>query len=139
MGVHSSFSENEDYFVTDSTVKVYVDENRIEWGYLGPPPPLPEKRYQKLLDIIHKYAPVFQRRPLHWYTTRRPQFDSAFEMAVRPDEADGSPNQGCDDDVDEAMLREGFLKFFVAILQNYRRFVTMNFIKLDVKIKYVHI
>ena len=51
-----------------------------------------------------------------------PYFDSAFEMAVRPEEADGSTTQGQDATyVDEAKLREGFLKFFVALLKNYRR------------------
>ena len=43
-------------------------------------------------------------------------------MAVRPDEADGSASQGHGTGlINETLIREGFLNFFVAVLKNYRK------------------
>ena len=122
MGLHSSFLGLDDCCLPEEAFQVFLDENRVAPGSLGPPPVLPDRRGRKLMQIIRTAAPVFSQRPADWRDTRLPFFDSAFEMAVRPETADGSPTQGRESwGVDEAQLREGFLKFFVAIFMNYRR------------------
>jgi len=125
VGIHSSFLASPGclyHGIAPETVRVFIDENRIEAGSLGPPPPLPERRNAKLLRILQLAAPIFKYRVSDWKFAKLPFFDAAFEMSVRPDEADGSVSQGQDRSlVDETKLREGFLKFFVAIFRNYRK------------------
>ena len=54
-----------------------------------------------------------------WRNTQLPFYDSAFEMSVRPDLADGSITNK--DKVDEKGVRGSFLKFMVTMLKNYRQ------------------
>lgn len=37
---------------SSETVRVYLDDNRIEVGSLGPPPRLPDGRYKKLMNDL---------------------------------------------------------------------------------------
>lgn len=64
-------------------------------------------------------APAFEMRMPDWQNTQLPLYDSAFEMSVRPDLADGSINNK--DKVDEKGVRGSFLKFMVTMLKNYRQ------------------
>lgn len=38
--------------VSSETVKVFIDDGRIDFGILGPPPALPENRGKKLLNEL---------------------------------------------------------------------------------------
>lgn len=53
-----SQSQFDGYAVFSSeTVRVYLDENRVELGSLGPPPPFPEGRAKKLMaDLVSVIA-----------------------------------------------------------------------------------
>lgn len=127
LGIHKSFLQYPECLMASETVVVHLDENRIHFGSLGKPPPLPEKRAKKLLALIQNAAPVFALRPSDWSTTRLTEFDSAFEMSVRPDEADGSLSQGHTARlVDEAAIRTGFLRFFSSIFLNYRKYLVQG-------------
>lgn len=55
----------------------------------------------------------------NWRVNHLPYYDSAFEMSVRPDLADGSIQSK--DKVDEKGVRGSFLKFMVTMLKNYRQ------------------
>lgn len=121
----SEFVDDRYYAVfSPETVRVYLDEDRIEFGSLGPPPPLPERRRRKLHTDMMTMAGTkfFDERPGDWKDSVRPYYDSAYKMALRPDMVDGSDDQ-CDGEIDEKAIRGSFLKFFVSILQRYRRFL----------------
>jgi hypothetical protein len=66
-------------------------------------------------------APAFRMRMPDWHVHQLPYYDSAFEMSVRPDLADG--NVESKDKVDEKGVRGSFLKFMVTILKNYRQYL----------------
>lgn len=66
-------------------------------------------------------APAFEMRLPDWKRNQLPFYDSAFEMSVRPDLADGTLENK--DKVDEKGVRGSFLKFMVTILKNYRQYV----------------
>lgn len=109
--------------VPEEAVTVFLDENRIDLGSLGPPPALPEGRMRKLVHAIAPIVnPVFTGRLEPWKTIRLPTFDSAFSMAVRPDRANGTLEQG-KSKLDEVQVREAFLRFFVAIMRTYRKYL----------------
>ena len=56
----------------------YLDHNKISYGKLGPPPPLPDRRCRKLLQLISSSASAYERRGSDWFESRLPLFDSAF-------------------------------------------------------------
>jgi hypothetical protein len=64
----------------------------------------------------------FEERPEDWCTSVLPYSDFAFDMSVRPHMANGNQMQGRQQ-LDEKKIREVFLRFFVAILMNYRKLV----------------
>lgn len=111
---------------------VDLDHNRINFGRLGPPPLLPDKRCRKLLQLILSSAPAFERRGADWSESRLPLFDSAFTVvtdsaAMESDKAQdtfqGLSKNMKDGEVNESAVRAGFLNFFVSILKNYRRYI----------------
>ena len=55
-----------------------LDHNKISYGKLGPPPPLPDRRCRKLLQLISSSASAYERRGSDWFESRLPLFDSAF-------------------------------------------------------------
>jgi hypothetical protein len=123
VGLHISFLSSSDCVVPEEAVTVFLDENRIDLGSLGPPPALPEGRMRKLVHAIAPQVnPVFTGRLEPWKTLRLPTFDSAFSMAVRPDRANGTLEQG-KSRLDEVQVREAFLRFFVAIMRTYRKYL----------------
>ena len=64
-------------------------------------------------------APAFNMRLPDWEKNQLPFYDSAFEMSVRPDLADGTLANK--DKVDEKGVRATFLKFFVSIMRDYKQ------------------
>ncbi len=110
IGIPSSFLASSDCCLGEETVCVYLDENRLTYGSLGPPPALPERRYKKMLAEITEIN-IFGTRGSSWNTARLPCFDDAFSTV-----SDKSKIS-----IDETLIRSTFLKFFVAILKNYRR------------------
>lgn len=102
---------------------MYIDENRAELGSLGKPPSLPESRGRKLFTQLQPLvSPTFDNRLSPWKSARLVHFDSAFNMSVRPDRANGTLEQG-KPSMDEKTIRELFLRFFVAIIKNYRKYL----------------
>jgi hypothetical protein len=123
VGLHSSFLQSTDCAIPDEAVTVYLDDNRIEYGLLGPPPQLPDARGRKLVASVSSLtAAAFTERMEPWRKLRLPYFDSAFNMSVRPDRANGTMEQG-KSAIDEKAVRESFLRFFVAVMKNYRKYV----------------
>jgi hypothetical protein len=123
VGLHPSFMRSSDCIIPDEAVTVFLDDNKINLGILGPPPPLPEGRGRKLVSLITPLVlSTFRNRLEPWKTMRLPLFDSAFSMSVRPDTANGTLEQG-KSHIDEKAVREIFLRFFVAIMKDYRKFV----------------
>lgn len=113
VGIHASFLKSRDCSFAPETVRVFLDNNLIDFGALGQPPALPERRAKKLMQVILSTAPVFSHREEDWNITRKPYFDHLFSVIAT--------KQFCP--TDEGALRAGFLKFFVAILKNYRKYV----------------
>ena len=122
--------------VSEESAQVYLDENRVVPGSLGPAPQLPTSRSRKLLQQILAAGPIFAGRKSDWRELRLPYFDDAFssisdrpgfcpEIGPPSSKESGSSKDAThrisSADVDEAVLRSGFLKFFVAMLKNYRR------------------
>ena len=121
----NTFVDDRYYAVfSPDTVQVYLDEDRVDFGELGPPPPLPERRRRKLHTDLVSMAGTkcFDRRPPDWKTSVLPFYDSAYKMSVRPDMV-SNDDEDEDDNIDEKSIRGSFLKFFVSILQNYRKYL----------------
>ena len=55
-----------------------------------------------------------------WHLTRQPYFDDAYSSVSEKDTFPGSVSGG-HGVFNESLVREGFLKFFVAILKNYKK------------------
>ena len=132
VGIHSTFLTCEDCVLPHEAAIVDLDRNRINFGRLGPPPLLPDKRCRKLLQLILSSAPAFERRGADWSESRLPLFDSAFtkvtdsaamEYDKSQDVSQGLSRNMRDGEVNESAVRAGFLNFFVSILKNYRRYV----------------
>ncbi len=60
-GIHAKTYEDNHYLVAPETVKIFLDDDMIDFGALGPPPALPDRRAQKLLTHIQQVIP--------WYHT----------------------------------------------------------------------
>ena len=124
LGMHPEFLERDDCSVGEETVRIYLDSNSIDYGALGPAPPLPDRRAKKLLLQIHAAGKIFAGRGEEWSVSRIEHFDDAFSAV--------SEVPGCmwnaggkKPSVDEGILRTGFLQFFVATFQNYRKYVNL--------------
>ena len=120
VGILTSHLEEDDCYISEETVRVYLDENRVEEGSIGSLPTIPEKRRKKILSTIQSSAGAFANRDDAWRQCRLPLYDSAYAMAMRPDEIDGVDHSG---QVSEVELRCAFLNFFVAILMDYRKYM----------------
>lgn len=115
-GIHTSYWSSVDQSACEDAVKVFLDENRIDFGDLGAPPALPDRRARKLLQSICSAGRVFELRGDTWQEDRRPFFDDAFStISDRPVSSIIKSEK-----LDES-LRAAFLKFFVTLLKNYRR------------------
>ena len=144
LGIHSSFLQGSDCLIGNETVRIYLDENRIDFGSKGPAPPLPDRPYSKLLQVIKESAPLFERRAQNWAATRLVLFDDAFSTltdhsttylqapqrgrgagaapaASLPRGSEGSRSEK--NWLDEEKVRAGFLNFFVGIFKSYRKFL----------------
>jgi hypothetical protein len=117
-GIHTSYLESHTKDICEETVVVYLDSNQITFGNMGLPP-IPDKRAKKLLSEIIAAGRIFELRGESWNEDRRPYFDEAFSSTS--DRPASSSIKG-KDKIDEA-IRSAFLKFFVGIFKNYRRFV----------------
>ena len=116
-GVHTSFYHIVDQQDKESeAVKIFLDENRIDFGASGPPPPLPEKKARKLYQAILSAGHIFELRGDTWRDAKCPFYDDAF--AAKPNSL--SQTIAKSDKIDQA-LRAAFLKFFVSLLKNYRK------------------
>jgi hypothetical protein len=124
LGIHLSFLEHKDCIFSSDSARVYLDKNLIEFGEDFPSlPELPERRARKLLQAIVEHAPAFEQRNEHWNSSRLPFFDHAFSsIAAHPPRSKSGAVL-----INESKIREGFLKFFVAILMNYRKFVAASY------------
>lgn len=126
--------------IQEESVKVYLDQGRLEVGSEGPAPALPESLKKRLLQHLRACAPIFDKRPAAWKTQRLPLFDDAFcsltdhssrQIAVpvregqprRPPGKLVSASQGSSTLCHERKVRAGFLNFFVSLLHDYRRFL----------------
>ena len=116
VGIHSSFLAGMDCKLPSDAAIVELDKNKIVFGRQGPPPTLPDRQGKKLIQALSSSTTAFERRGADWTHTRLPCFDDAFRPAaiITADH---------DFDIDEITIRSGFIKFFVAILKNYRRFI----------------
>ena len=65
----------------------------------------------------------FTQRPADWSSSVQPYYDSAYKMSLRPDMVDGTDDQESAGEIDEKAIRGSFLKFFVSILQSYRKYL----------------
>jgi hypothetical protein len=118
LGMKSSFLQHKDCVLSSVSARIYLDENRIEYGEeFILLPQLPERRAKKLLQCIIENAPIFANKALDWPVVRLAYYDDAFsplaESSMKDEKGRALINEG--------KLREGFLKFFVAILMNYRK------------------
>jgi hypothetical protein len=176
--------------VGEETVQVFIDDNKILFGSLGAPPPLPTRRFKKLVHHIYSTAPLFvaekknvsnnnnnttnttttssvdlkvdknkkEKNGLYvdvvddksmWSIKKKrlKNFDNAFSNVseqstlfskktknnkkTTAEEDDGNEdilNINNNSGVNEKVLREGFLKFFVSILKDYKNFLFFFFI-----------
>lgn len=118
VGIPASFLKHPDCIFGSETVRVFLDHDNIEYGPdCTPLAPLPDRRARKLLQLIETVAPVFRLRGERWIDKRLPFFDAAFSSRTNQEvlHIEGKSL------VDETAVRAGFLKFFVAILKNYRK------------------
>jgi len=113
----SSFLQHKDCVLSSVSARIYLDENRIEYGEeFIPLPQLPERRAKKLLSCIVDFAPAYAIKEEDWSLVRLPYYDDAFSpLAGSMQDIKGRPL------INEGKVREGFLKFFVSILMNYRK------------------
>jgi hypothetical protein len=57
-GIHKKFVDDQKYSnIPADTVKVFLDENKIDFGKGGPAPQLPEKRFNKLTNQLKQLVP----------------------------------------------------------------------------------
>lgn len=118
LGLHASFLDNKDCVFSSDSARVYLDKNLIEFGVdFSQLPELPERRAKKLLNVIIEHASAFEQRSENWHLNRLPYFDHAFSSVAALPPRDPSGNLL----INESKIREGFLKFFVAILMHYRK------------------
>ncbi|CAK9252177.1 unnamed protein product [Sphagnum jensenii] len=115
-GVHSSYFSMIDPKLCEEAVRVFLDDNRLEFGSLPPPPPLPDKQAKKLIAEISAAGRLFELRGEAWREDRLPLFDDAFSSAS--DRPASSLMKSAK--VDE-LVRSAFLKFFISALKFYRR------------------
>ena len=159
-GVSTETYQLNSSLVSNETVKVFLDDNKIDFGELGPPPPLPERRHMKLKNQIGEIVPWYSNLELYakeenagdstdeenrlrrsWKKYRLMRFDMAASDAadipmpkLLPTSSSSgastpssvtSPNNNSNNKerytLEDGKIREGFLKFFVAILKDYKR------------------
>lgn len=166
-GVHSDVYQQNAYLVSPEIVKVFLDDNKVDCGELGPPPKFPEGRYRKLINaIIQNVSWLTKTGDLAytnqlWKVERLSLFDDALtdvtnnpmdtfwrSASGRPRAGKSSPSERMlpngnlagnalnaaakisnprasirESKVNDQAIREGFLKFFVAMLKDYKRFL----------------
>ena len=126
--------------VQEESVKVFLDEARLDLGSEGPALALPETLRKRLMQHLRTHAPIFDKRSAAWKTQRLPLFDDAFcsltdhssrQIAVPVRTGTRRPPSGklviashgsvtlCH----ERKVRAGFLNFFVGLLHNYRQYL----------------
>lgn len=132
-GLNAEVYRRNKSLVAADAVTVFLDENRIDCGALGPPPPFPERRYKKLFLQVTQSIPwasksgdgVYESRWEELHRLRLPLFDDAFtDTADVPMDISGDQSntlQRCY--VDDASIREAFLKFFVSMLLSYKAYL----------------
>ena len=117
VGVHTSFLRGADCKLPADAAVVDLDKGTIVFGKLGPPPPLPDRPGKKLMQVLAtSVARPFEQRPPDWTHLRLPFFDDAFKSS-------SSAADRLAEGLDEAAVRSAFLKFFVAILKTYRKYI----------------
>ena len=117
VGVHTSFLGGADCKLPADAAVVDLDKGAIAFGKLGPPPPLPDRPGKKLMQALAtSVTRPFEQRPADWSHLRLPFFDDAFKSS-------SSASDRLAGGLDEAAVRSGFLKFFVAILKSYRKYI----------------
>lgn len=153
-GVFADVYQQNASSVSPDTVRVFLDDNRVDFGSLGPPPKFPDGRYKKLINaIIHNVSWLTKSGDLAytsqlWKLERLSLFDDALtDVTNMPMDAfwqkpeniskgaflAGNPRAAAKRimqprssltaaTVNDQAIREAFLKFFVAMLKDYKRF-----------------
>lgn len=162
-GVYTDLYHQNTSQISPEVVLVFLDDNRVEFGALGPPPKFPDRRYKKLLDaLVHNVSWLSKQGemaydPRLWRAERLMLFDDALIDATdRPMETfsplssgssssvgavhhhhkDGNSTASSsshgnshhskvikESKVDDQAIRSAFLKFFVTMLKDYKRFL----------------
>lgn len=140
-------------YVSGDTIVVDLDHNTVTFGEMVPPtPPLPLRKWTKLHTTVHEtaghvfyrarglereYRAMMAKKPHKRSTDKLRQvtgssawieklgsLDHAFNLAYTPDSPnltnDGLPE---DERVMWDRVQEAFLRFFVALLKDYRRYL----------------
>jgi hypothetical protein len=92
-GIHQRFYEEYKPTIAGDTARVFLDQNSVDFGSRGPAPPLPEKRSRKLLAQLKLFVPKLLQS--------KDNEETSYQ---------------------ESAIREAFLKFFVAIFKDYKRY-----------------
>ena len=146
-----SVRELADALAPEGVVRVFLDEGVVDTA--GEKlPPLPERRHKKLLAALRRSGGAHAARAAGWEQHVLPFYDAAFHHAYRPCDADDVRREleasapfwrrfgdereraapppreegdggGVGGAFDWNEVREHFLRFFVALLRDYRKFV----------------
>jgi hypothetical protein len=117
-GIHTSYLQQHERDIGEETVRVYLDVNHIDFGTLGATPTLPDRGLRKLQNEVAAAGHIFELRGDAWKEDRQPFFDDGFSSTS---DHPGSCSIKGRDKVDEA-LRAAFLKIFVTMFKDYRRY-----------------
>lgn len=109
VGVHESFLRHKDCNFNEDTIRVFLDENRIEFGTLRIPN-VPEKLSQKLLFVLSKIVVNDPRDE-----AKKLRHLSQYDLIQRKHFKMMS--------LDERGIRKAFCNFFVGLLFSYRKYV----------------
>lgn len=122
LGIHTSMLDLKDCNIGEETVQVFLDDNRIDYGSLGPSPPLPEKRARKLFNQLVAAGPIFEKRGREWKFARLANFDNPYSTVMEHPACCVTPTGEVNHSlVNEGTIRTAFLQFFVSIFKNYRK------------------
>jgi len=112
--------------IPQDVIRVDLDENHIDMGTSGALPPLPPRRYEKLVAALETFNHVFESRGEGWKTNTLPRCEDIFHQASRPTDGDYDTEKRKEETVSRTnwqALRESFLRFFVSIFKDYHRFI----------------
>ncbi|CAM9142204.1 unnamed protein product [Chrysoparadoxa australica] len=124
VGVHKSFL-HASTDIPDTVVQVDLDTNTLTMGRSEPLPPLPSKRRSKLMAALEENANFSYARTEEWRDVLIDKADLVFNMAMRPCDFSQEMDQ-MQEEPNWAKVREAFLRFFVTIFKDYRKFLVLQ-------------